>query len=106
MSHAIAYPQFAKRDIQLVDQTGWAVRLTLWGKQAESFAADDKPIIAFKGVKVGDFGGRSLSMFSSATMTVNPDINEAHALRGWSVPVSQCLAPSRPRLTQEDEGSS
>jgi ssDNA-binding replication factor A large subunit len=71
-----------------VDQTGWAVRLTLWGKQAESFQAEDYPVIAFKGVKVGDFGGRSLSMFSSATMTVNPDINEAHALRGWCVNIT------------------
>jgi len=75
--------QFAKRDIQLVDQSGQSVRLTLWGKQAETFTADDDPIIAFKGVKVGDFGGRSLSMFSSATMAVNPDIPEAYQLRGW-----------------------
>ena len=44
---------------------------------------DDDPVIAFKGVKVGDFGGRSLSMFSSATMTVNPEIPEAYSLRGW-----------------------
>jgi replication factor A1 len=57
--------------------------LTLWGKQAEQFVAEDKPVIAFKGVKVGDFGGRSLSMFSNATMAVNPDIPEAHSLRGW-----------------------
>lgn len=27
--------------------------------------------------------GRSLSMFSSTTMTINPDITEAHGLRGW-----------------------
>ncbi|KAJ9122401.1 hypothetical protein QFC22_001824 [Naganishia vaughanmartiniae] len=75
---------FSKRDITLVDQSQWSVRLTLWGKQAETFtAADDSPVIAFKGVKVGDFGGRSLSMFSSSTMTVNPDIGEAHSLRGW-----------------------
>ncbi|RSH89319.1 Replication factor A protein 1 [Saitozyma podzolica] len=74
---------FAKRDIQLVDQSGQSVRLTLWGKQAETFNHEDQPVIAFKGVKVGDFGGRSLSMFSSATMSVNPDIAEAHALRGW-----------------------
>ncbi|WVR06269.1 hypothetical protein IAU60_003299 [Kwoniella sp. DSM 27419] len=74
---------FAKRDIQLVDQSGQSVRLTLWGKQAETFQADDNPVIAFKGVKVGDFGGRSLSMFSSATMSFNPDITEAHQLRGW-----------------------
>ena len=76
--------QFAKRDIQLVDQSGQSIRLTLWGKQAETFNHDDEPVIAFKGVKVGDFGGRSLSMFSSATMSVNPDIQEAHQLRGWS----------------------
>ncbi|KAL7423241.1 Replication factor A protein 1 [Cryptotrichosporon argae] len=74
---------FAKRDIMLVDQSGQSVRLTLWGKNAETFAANDEPVIAFKGVKVGDFGGRSLSMFSSATMMVNPDIPEAHQLRGW-----------------------
>lgn len=74
---------FAKRDITIVDQSGQSVRLTLWGRTAETFSAPDEPVIAFKGVKVGDFGGRSLSMFSSATMSVNPDIGEAHALRGW-----------------------
>lgn len=74
---------FAKRDIMLVDQSGQSVRLTLWGRTAETFQASDEPVIAFKGVKVGDFGGRSLSMFSSATMSVNPDISEAHVLRGW-----------------------
>ncbi|KAF9500581.1 replication factor-a protein [Pleurotus eryngii] len=72
-----------KRELTLVDKSGFSVRLTLWGKQAESYNADDAPVIAFKGVKVGDFGGRSLSMFSSSTMTVNPDIEEAFALRGW-----------------------
>ncbi|TXT13513.1 hypothetical protein VHUM_00880 [Vanrija humicola] len=74
---------FAKRDIQIVDQSGQSVRLTLWGKTAESFQGTDEPVIAFKGVKVSDFGGRSLSMFSSATMSINPDIPEAHSLRGW-----------------------
>lgn len=74
---------FAKRDIQLVDQSGQGVRLTLWGKTAETFEASNEPVIAFKGVKVGDFGGRSLSMFSSATMAMNPDIPTAHSLRGW-----------------------
>jgi len=43
----------------LVDQSGYSVRLTLWGKQAEQFQASDSPIVAFKGVKVGDFGGKS-----------------------------------------------
>lgn len=74
---------FSKRDITLVDQSQWSVRLTLWGKQAEAFQSEGYPVIAFKGVKVGDFGGRSLSMFSSSSMTFNPDIAEAHSLRGW-----------------------
>ncbi|ETS61649.1 hypothetical protein PaG_04143 [Moesziomyces aphidis] len=76
-----------KRELTLVDQGQRSVRLTLWGKNAENFpnhaGVDEKPVIAFKGVKVGDFGGRSLSMFSSSTMLINPDITESHVLRGW-----------------------
>lgn len=76
-----------KRDLTLIDSSGMSVRMTLWGQQAENFeksiAGEEKPVLAFKGVKVSDFGGRSLSMFSSSTMSVNPDIPESHGLRGW-----------------------
>ncbi|EDR14355.1 uncharacterized protein LACBIDRAFT_182415 [Laccaria bicolor S238N-H82] len=75
--------QIPKRELTLVDKSGFSVRLTLWGKQAEQYNAEDSPVIAFKGVKVGDFGGRSLSMFSSSTMHVNPHLEECFALRGW-----------------------
>ncbi|KAF8911056.1 hypothetical protein CPB84DRAFT_1763251 [Gymnopilus junonius] len=76
--------QIPKRDLTLVDKSGFSVRMTLWGKQAEQYnAAEPSPVIAFKGVKVGDFGGRSLSMYSSSTMHINPDIDECFALRGW-----------------------
>lgn len=72
-----------KREVSLVDRSGFSIRLTLWGKTAEEFSAPDQPVIAFRGVKVGDFGGRSLSMVSSSTMMTEPDIQEAHELRGW-----------------------
>lgn len=49
--------QISKRELTLVDRSNFSVRLTLWGKQAETFAADGQPVIAFKGAKVGDFGG-------------------------------------------------
>ncbi|KAF8965199.1 hypothetical protein BDZ97DRAFT_1904099 [Flammula alnicola] len=76
--------QIPKRDLTLVDKSGFSVRMTLWGKQAEQYnVTEPSPIIAFKGVKVGDFGGRSLSMFSGSTMQVNPEIDECFALRGW-----------------------
>jgi len=74
---------FSKRDIVLVDTSMQSVRMTLWGKQAEQFKSENNGVFAFKGVKVGDFGGRSLSMFSSSTMSQDPDIPEAHSLRGW-----------------------
>ncbi|KIY65487.1 replication factor-A protein 1 [Cylindrobasidium torrendii FP15055 ss-10] len=73
-----------KRELTLVDDSKNSVRLTLWGRHAESWREDEKnPIVAFKGVKVGDFGGRSLSFMSSSIMTIDPDIEEAHRIRGW-----------------------
>lgn len=78
--------QINKRELTLVDNTGMSVRLTLWGRQAENFATPDgspNPVVAFKGVRVGDFGGRSLSMMSGSSMMMEPDIEEANTLRGW-----------------------
>ncbi|KAJ1955977.1 Replication factor A protein 1 [Dipsacomyces acuminosporus] len=72
-----------KRDITLVDKSGFQVRTTLWGQDAIGFSADNEPVVAFKGVRVGDYGGRNLSLPNSGSFTVNPDIPEAHALRGW-----------------------
>ncbi|CAK1366978.1 unnamed protein product [Cercospora beticola] len=74
---------YSKRELTLVDDTGYNVRLTIWGKTAESFEAQPESVVAFKGVKVSDFGGRSLSLLSSGSMNVNPDIDEAFKLKGW-----------------------
>jgi replication factor A1 len=40
-------------------------------------------IIACKGVKVGEYGGRSLSSMMGTQVTVDADIPEAHRLREW-----------------------
>jgi replication factor A1 len=74
---------FSKRELTLVDETGYSVRLTVWGKTAEGFDTEPGSVVAFKGVKVSDFGGRSLSLLSSGSMNVNPDIDEAYKLKGW-----------------------
>lgn len=74
---------FSKRDLTLVDDTGYNIRLTVWGKTAETFDVPVESVIAFKGVRVSDFGGRSLSLSSSGTMNPNPDIDEAFKLKGW-----------------------
>ncbi|KAK4153912.1 hypothetical protein C8A00DRAFT_14919 [Chaetomidium leptoderma] len=74
---------YDKRELVLVDDTGYSVRVTIWGKTATEFDASPESIIAFKGMRVSDFGGRSLSLLSSGTMAIDPDIPEAHKLKGW-----------------------
>ncbi|OJZ88852.1 replication factor A 1, Rfa1 [Aspergillus piperis CBS 112811] len=74
---------YNKRELVMVDNTGFSVRLTIWGTTAQNFNALPESVIAFKGVKVSDFGGRSLSLLSSGSMAVDPDIEEAHKLKGW-----------------------
>lgn len=74
---------FDKRELTIVDDSGFSVRMTIWGNTALGFDAKPESVIAFKGAKVGDFGGRSLSLLSSGTMTLDPDIPEAHRLKGW-----------------------
>ena len=66
-----------------MDRSGKVVNLTLWGSEAEAFDGSSCPVIALKGCKVSDFGGRSLSTQLSSLMNVDPDIPEAHQLRGW-----------------------
>ncbi|OMJ11017.1 Replication factor A protein 1 [Smittium culicis] len=72
-----------KRDLTIVDDTMYSVRLTLWGPQAENYGINDNPVIAFTKVRVGDFGGRTLSALSSSSIIPNPDIPEAYRLRSW-----------------------
>jgi replication factor A1 len=75
--------QTFKRDLTLLDKSGFSVRLTLWGKLAETWNVEDLSVVAFKGVKVGDFQGRTLSTMTSSQVSVNPDIPPAYDLRGW-----------------------
>ncbi|XP_077422624.1 replication protein A 70 kDa DNA-binding subunit isoform X2 [Vanacampus margaritifer] len=75
--------EVSKRTLSLMDASGKMVTLTLWGEDAEQFDGTSQPIVAIKSAKVSDFGGRSLSASFSSTMMINPDVPEAHKLRGW-----------------------
>jgi replication factor A1 len=74
---------YDKRDVVLVDQSNNSVRVTIWGNSATQFTAPQESVIAFKGAKVSDFNGRNLSVLQSTTVTIDPDIGEAHSLKGW-----------------------
>lgn len=49
-----------KRELSIVDRSEMSVRMTIWGKQAESYNVEANAVVAFKNVKVGDFGGTYL----------------------------------------------
>ncbi|XP_011696922.1 PREDICTED: replication protein A 70 kDa DNA-binding subunit [Wasmannia auropunctata] len=76
-----------KRDVNIVDDSGTMVCVTMWGKQAEDFDGSntEAPIIlAIKGARVGEFnGGKNLSLLQSSVVEQDPDRPEAHRLRGW-----------------------
>lgn len=75
----------SKRDLTMVDASGCSIRVTLWGAQAENYQepAESHPIMAIKGARVGDYNGRTLSTSTVSLISLNPDIREAHELRGW-----------------------
>ncbi|GAA5947290.1 hypothetical protein JCM3765_001610 [Sporobolomyces pararoseus] len=75
--------QIKKRELLIADRSNFSCRVTLWGKNAENWNEDGPVIVGLKGVKVGDFGGRTLSVGGSSTIAIDPDVPEAHTLRGW-----------------------
>ncbi|XP_071626568.1 replication protein A 70 kDa DNA-binding subunit-like [Temnothorax longispinosus] len=76
--------ELLKRDVNIVDDSGTMVCVTLWGKQAEDFDGSNNPILSIKGARVGEFnGGKNLSLINSSVLEKDPDLPEAHRLRGW-----------------------
>lgn len=75
--------EIIKREINLVDDSSCSINCTLWGKQAEEFDGSENPIVLLKGAKLGDYNGRTVSVGGSTVFQINPDIPEAHKLRGW-----------------------
>ena len=74
---------YDKRDLTICDQSQFQIRLTIWGNSATNFEITEGSVVAFKGVKVSDFNGRSLSLLSSGSMAADPQIDEAYRLKGW-----------------------
>lgn len=84
ISQKLGGKELFKRDLVLYDDSNMEVRFTLWGDKAqEEFDWNEVPILALKGVGVGDYNGRTLSMRTSSSMAINPDLPEARDLFMW-----------------------
>lgn len=74
---------FDRRDVVIVDDTHFAITVALWNKSARDFDLEEGTVVAFKGARVQDYNGKSLSLASSSTIFASPDIPEAYKLKGW-----------------------
>ncbi|CAF3183622.1 unnamed protein product [Rotaria sp. Silwood2] len=75
--------EFNKRELLLVDENA-SITATLWGQQAEDFDGSSNPVLAFKGIRIGDFNGRTLSTLSSTLICLDPiETPRTIELRNW-----------------------
>lgn len=74
---------FDRRNVTIVDDSNFAIVVGLWNNTAVDFNTSEGSVVAFKGCKVQDFGGRSLTLTHAGTMIANPDTPEAYQLKGW-----------------------
>ncbi|GIX63532.1 replication factor-a protein 1 subfamily protein [Babesia caballi] len=75
-----------KRDVMLCDNSGATIWLTLWGGKVQQFQnreLEGHPLIAFKGVKVGDWQGKRLDTQGSTKITVEPEMQQAVEIKQW-----------------------
>lgn len=75
--------KFDRRDITIVDDSNYSVSVGLWNQLALDFNLPEGSVVAIKGVRVSDFGGKSLTMGFNSTLIPNPEIPEAYELKGW-----------------------
>jgi replication factor A1 len=100
VSQKLGGKQLTKRDLMIIDESGCEIKLTLWGDKATGpFPWETRPIAAFKCVKIGDYGGRSLSSMTSTSVIINPPIPEGFALNSFrqqfpdgNIPVGSSLS--------------
>ncbi|KAI5960595.1 RFA1 [Candida pseudojiufengensis] len=74
---------FERRDITIVDETGFAIDVGLWNNTAVDFNIEEGTVIAFKACKVTDFNGRTLGLTQSGSLIPNPGTPESYQLKGW-----------------------
>lgn len=76
-----------KLEVSLIDESNASIRITVWNEKAKELDAQvrglQSPIIAVKGAKVSEWGGRTLGTGHGSQVLVNPDLQETQSLRQW-----------------------
>lgn len=72
-----------KRVLTFADQSEAQVECTVWQEKAENPGVVQGSIIAAKSCRLSDWSGISLSLTAQGSLVVDPDIEQADALRQW-----------------------
>ena len=80
--------ELLKCDLTVVDDSGAEINLTVWGDRARQAPTEygnqqQQPVVAFRRVRVSDYGGKSLSTTTGGTAVVAPPIPETAELQTW-----------------------
>lgn len=77
--------QKERKYVTLIDDTGYAISLTLWASMNESITtADLHRVIAVKGVRVSEFGGKSLNAAEDhSSLYFELNHKKCHKLASW-----------------------
>jgi replication factor A1 len=54
-------PAKDKRSLQICDESGLAIQLTLWGRNATKLQFQEGQVLAVRGARVSDYGGKTLN---------------------------------------------
>ena len=79
----------SKRSVMLRDDSGSAIEFILWaphsinlGGQIETLiASGEKPVVAVKNARVGEFQGKNMGTVGGTNVEINPDVPEARKMR-------------------------
>lgn len=87
ISQKLGGKELQRRELTVVDDSNAEVRVTLWGEKALSndYNWHTCPVVAIKGVKVSDYGGRSLGTMNSSQISINPSIPEGELMHRFKI---------------------
>lgn len=72
------------KEVTLLDQSGYCIRLTFWGYFAQKFFHNTNTVLLLKSARIRMFMQLpNICYAADCVLKFNPDIPEAHALRQW-----------------------
>ena len=72
-----------RKNIMLVDDTGFSICIWFWGDLASNFDFSNHPVILIKNVKIADFAGKSLNSHIDSKVSIDTDSSRWMELRKW-----------------------